>query len=123
MSPPNFYSKAAYLLVRMGHEEAGDQIILSRAELFKKQGSEQGYLGMHEVFIAHAFNCQKPDKAVRSAEIILKAKPDHVPALAVRMVKLQSAGDVEGAKRIAQRILELEKDPKSAWRKLAEEHK
>ncbi len=121
MSPPDFYSKAAFLLLKMGHEEVGDQVILGGAELLKERDRKEAYVVMHAVFIDYAFKCNNPKKAVPSAEIVLESKPDHVPALAIRMVKLRSTGDVEGAKKIAQRILELEKDPKSHWRKIAEQ--
>ena len=76
---------------------------------------------MHAVFIGYAIKCNNPKKAEPSAEIVLESRPDHVPALVIRMVKLRGSGDVAGAKRIAQRILELEEDPKSKWRKIAEQ--
>ena len=121
MGDPLFYKNAAFLLFRMGHEDAGDQVILSHADFCKRRGLEPAYVVMHALFIEYALMCNNPKKAVPSAEIVLESKPDHVPALAIRMVKLRSAGDIEGAKKIAQRILELEEDPKSQWRKIAEQ--
>ena len=121
MGDPLFYKNAAFLLFRMGREDAGDQVILSHADFCKERGLEPAYVTMHALFINYAFMCNNPKKAVPSAEIVLESKPDYVPALVIRMVKLRSAGDIEGAKKIAQRILELEENPNSKWREIAEQ--
>ena len=96
--------------------------MLSHADFCKERGLEPAYVTMHALFITYARMCNNLAKATASAEIVLKSKPDYVPALAVRMVKLRSAGDIEEAKKIAQRILNLEQNPQNPWRKLAEDH-
>ena len=108
-------------MVLRGDEAAGDRVILDLAESFDKSSKTEPYVMTHALFIDYAGMCNNLGKAGPSADIVLESKPDYVPALAVRMVKLRSAGDTEGARKIAQRILELDEKPKSPWRKLAEE--
>ena len=81
---------------------------------------KEAHVAMHAMFIDYALRCGNLRKAVPSAEVVLKAKPEYVPALAVRMLKLGAAGKTDEARRIARRILKLDADPKSPWRQLAE---
>ena len=64
--------------------------------------------------------CGNLAKAVPSSKVVLESRPDYVPALAVRMLSLRVAGKPEEARKAAARILELDEDPKSPWRRLAE---
>ena len=47
------------------------------------------------------------------AEEVLAKRPDFVPALLVRMERLGSSGRITEAKKIAARVVELEKNAKS----------
>jgi len=120
MVDPRFYGNAAQLLFRMGHEAAGDRAILDHAELCERRGMKEAHVAMHLLFIDYALRCGNLRKAVPSAEVVLKAKPEYVPALAVRMLKLGAAGKTDEAKALARRILKLDSKPKSPWRQLAE---
>ena len=113
------YAIAAYLLFRMGHEGAGDQAILRRAAVCGRRGLPDAHVGMHALFIDYSLMCNRLTKAQPSAEIVLKAQPQHVGALAVRMHKLRLEGKHNQAAEIARRILELDKVPNSPWRRLA----
>jgi len=113
------YAVAAYLLFRMGHEGAGDRAILRRAALCRRRGLNDAYVGMHALFIDYSLMCNRLAKAQPSAEIVLKARPQYVGALAVRMHKLRVEGKRDQAAEIARRILELDKGPNSPWRRLA----
>jgi hypothetical protein len=120
MVDPRIYGNVAQMLFRMGHEAAGDRAILDHAELCKRRGMKEAHVAMHALFIDHALRCRNLKKAVPSAEVVLKARPDCVPALAVRMLKLGTAGRIDEAKALARRILKLDREPKSPWRQLAE---
>jgi hypothetical protein len=120
---PMAYRNAAILLFRMGRENAGDQIMLGKADFCRQRGLESAYVAIHALFVDYAFECNNPKKAVASAEIVLTSNPNHVPSLAIRMVALRTSGDVEGAKKVAQRIIELEQSPQSRWRHIAEKFK
>ena len=120
MGDPRFYGNAAFLLFHTGHEEAGDRAILDHADFCKSAGADEAYLGMHAIFIEHAYKCRNLLKAAPSAEVVLASKPDYLPALAVRMIRLGTEGRVTEAKQLARRILELEPNVKSPWRQMAE---
>lgn len=72
------------------------------------------------MFIDHATKHGDPKRAAASSDIVLEARPDHVPALALRILKLSPTGSKEGIHRIARRIVELDTDPKSRWPGFAE---
>lgn len=117
---PQFYSNAAYLLFRMGREDAGDSVILQQAKFCERNGIKDAYVIMHALFIDYARKCGNLAKAVPSSEIVLKSKADDVPALTIRMLALGTAGKKAEGLKTARRILELTKDPRNPWRKIAE---
>ena len=114
-----FCSTAAYILHQMGHEAAGDHVLLQRAEHFKSRGMNDARVAVHALFIEHARRCGNLAKATPSADVVLEAKPTFVPALAVRMLNAVREGKAGAALKIAARILELEEDPENHWRKMA----
>ena len=117
---PRFYSNTAYLLFRTGREDAGDSVILRHAKFCENSGNKIAYVIMHQLFIDYARKCRNLAKAVPSSEIVLKSKPDNVPALTIRMLALGTAGRKAEGLRIARRILKLTNDPRDPWRRIAE---
>ena len=117
---PRRYNSAAHLLFHMGHEAAGDRAILDFADFCKDHGLKDVHGLMHAYFIDYARKCGNLRKAAPSSEIVLKSEPEYVPALAVRMLKLADSGDTAEAVKIARRILKLDSNPKSPWRRMAE---
>jgi len=113
------YANAAYLLFRMGHEEAGDLAIKDHLELLEGRGLEKMHLVMQKLFIDYSFKCGNVVKAQEIAEAALEKEPDFVPALTVRLDRLGRAGKIAEAKGVARRVLELEKDENSPHYKLA----
>ncbi len=114
------YSNAAYLLFRMGHEELGDKAIKDHLELLEDRGLEEMHLVVQKLFIEYAFKCGNAAKVQEIAEAVLEKDPDFVPALAIRIGRLGQAGKIAEAKEAARRVLELDKNPDSSLRKLAE---
>ncbi|MAE62375.1 MAG: hypothetical protein CMJ49_13595 [Planctomycetaceae bacterium] len=117
---PRFYSNSAWVLFRMGHEDMGDRAILDHADFCKRRGNRTAEAIMHKLFIDYALHCRNLAKAVPSAQEVLADEPEHVPAMAVEMLRVGEAGNTELAHMTARRILELEPDPKSPWRQLAQ---
>ena len=115
-----FYGNAALLLFRMGHEAAADRAILDHADDCRDRGMKDAHLALHATFIHYATTLGDPKRAIASSDIVLQAHPDHVPALALRLFKLGPTGDKEEIVRVARRIIELDTDPKSRWRRFAE---
>ncbi len=66
-----------------------------------------------ETFIIYAFNCNKAKKAQEIAEELLKSKPNHVLALTVQMVVHAEDGRIPEAKKIAQKVINLDKNEQS----------
>jgi len=111
---PGFYANAALVLFRMGMEQAGDRVILDHADFCKGNGATGACVAMHALFIDYALKCRNLKKAVASSDVVLAAKPDDVPALAIRMLKLADS-DMIRAKEIAARIVRLEGESNSDW--------
>jgi len=111
---PGFYANAALVLFRMGMEQAGDRVILDHADFCKGNGATGAYVAMHALFIDYALKCRNLKKAIASSDVVLAAKPDDVPALAIRMLKLADS-DMIRAKEIAARIVRLDGESNSSW--------
>jgi len=120
LTDPRFFSNAALLLFRLGHEDLGDRAILKHADFCQRRGSAAASIIMHKVFIDYAMQCRNLQKAVPSAEAVRKIEPEYVPAMTVEMLRLGSKGETEKARQTAGRILELEKNRESPWYQLAE---
>lgn len=110
---------AANFLFRMGHEAAGDRVILDCANRMKGK-NDQAYVKMHMMFIDHAMVCRNLSKAIPSADIVLIDKPDWVPALGVRLAQWTAQGRTAEARGLAERIVKLDANPKSPWRHMAQ---
>jgi hypothetical protein len=113
------YANAAFLLFRMGQEQAGDMAFLAHLAFLKRRELDEPYLHAQELFVEYALKCRNLKKAIKIAEEILKQEPDFVLALTVRMAGLMMSGKLSEAKDTARRILELEKNPDSVSAKLA----
>lgn len=107
------YSNAASLLFRMGHEAAGDRAIKKQMALLKRRKMDKEHFVMQMLFVDYAAACRRFEKAYDMAEEVLAKRPDFVPALLVRMDRLGSSGRIAEAKKIAARVVELEKNAKS----------
>jgi hypothetical protein len=107
---------AAHLLWRLGYHEAADQAILQLAVHFN--GPEELVVA-HSLFINFAGEYGDPARASPSAEIVLAAKPDYLPAQAVRMAKLAADGKMIEAKTIARHIATRANDKEKCWEDLA----
>lgn len=60
-----------------------------------------------ERFVQYALECDKPQKALKVAEELLKTKPDNVLALTTEMLAGVQSGKFPEAKQTAKRILSL----------------
>ena len=107
------YKQIAILLFRMGHEEAGDQAMQNCVELFKNTDSPMAHQAAMEAFMIYAFSCKNAQKATEVAEQLLKKQPDHILALTVQMVVHAEAKRFSEAKKIAQKVIKLDKNEKS----------
>jgi tetratricopeptide (TPR) repeat protein len=118
---PKTYAAIAFVLTLMGNEQGGDRAMEQQLTLSKRDGRQEDYFALQKVFVEYALQCRSLKKAHEAAEEVLKKEPDFVPALAVRMDRLKASGDVSGAKEVARRVLELDKDSASAACRLAQE--
>jgi hypothetical protein len=107
------YKEIATLLFKMGHEQAGDQAMHNCVELFKNSGIPIARDAAMETFITYALNCKNARKAWEIAEELLKSKPNHLLALTVQMVVHAEDGRIPEAKRIAQKVVNLDKNEQS----------
>ena len=112
---------ACSILFHLGHEKAGDEGIQQCLKMFKQTGVPEAYEAALERFLAYYLDCNKPEKALAEAEEILKDKPEHIPALVVKMLATDRKGKKTEAKEIAKKILSLEKDEQSPVYKAATE--
>jgi hypothetical protein len=107
------YKEIALLLFKLGHEQAGDQTMQNCVEIFKNSGITMAHDAAMETFIVYAFNCNNAKKAREIADELLKSKPDHVLALTVQMVVHAEDGRISQAKKIAQKVINLDKNEQS----------
>ena len=117
---PRIYSNGAYLLFRMGEEEAGDRAMHKHMAFLEYRGMERAHFVIQKLFVGYALKCRNFEKANDVAEEILKVEEDFVPALTVRMARFAAAGQIPEAKRVAQRILALATDAESLPHQLAQ---
>ncbi|MHC4583065.1 MAG: hypothetical protein ACYS3N_00955 [Planctomycetota bacterium] len=107
------YKEIALLLFKLGHEQAGDQVMHNCIELFKNTGMPIAHQAAMEAFIIYAFNCNNAKKAGEIAEELLKSKPNHLLALTVQMVVHAEDGRLSEAKQIAKKVINLDKNEQS----------
>jgi tetratricopeptide (TPR) repeat protein len=107
------YKEIATLLFKLGHEQAGDQAMKNCVELFKNSGMTMARDAAMETFIVYALSCKNARKAREIAEELLKGKPNHVLALTIQMVVHAEDGRISEAKKIAQKVIDLDKNEQS----------
>jgi len=112
---------ASTLLFKLGYEEAGDVAIYRFLGYLKRFAPQKSYDAFLEAFVLYSLKCDNPQKAENVAEELLKKNPDHLPALTVRMKLLADSGNLDEAKSIAKRILDLVNDTNSVYGKAASE--
>jgi len=72
-----------------------------------------------DAFVIYSLRANKPCKAKTVADAILKWYPEHMPSLTVRMKCWSDSGQLEKAKTLAKKIMDLEEDPTSPAYKAA----
>jgi hypothetical protein len=107
------YKEIALLLFKLGHEQAGDEAMLNCVELFKNTGIPMAHEAAMEAFIIYAFSCKNATKAREIAEELLKSKPNHLLALTVQMVVHAEDGRLSEAKKIANKVINLDNNEQS----------
>ena len=113
------WKNAAWLLFKLGHEEAGDKVMRNCIELYEKSSVPHGREVAAEMFIVYALQCSNPQKAQKTAEELLKNRPNNVPSLAIKMLVLAEAGAIADAQQMAKKIQSLAKSEESPCYKIA----
>ncbi len=109
----NDYRYAAVLLFKMGLEQQADAIMQNCREFFSNPGYNNGQRAAAEVLMVYALECEKPLKARREAEDILKTDPDNVSAMTIKMFVYLNDNQLTNAQETAKKIISLIKDEKS----------
>jgi hypothetical protein len=102
-----YYGQAAYLLQRLGQPAAADRVFLKATAALEARGLAEALLELQQEFVLYALAWDRPTVAAEAAETVLEGKPDYVPALLVRALRLMDEGKSLEAKAAAQRVLEL----------------
>jgi hypothetical protein len=113
------FRQAARLLFKLGHEQAGDEVMHKCMWLFEGSPVPNGRQAAMETFIIYALECKSAGKASKIAEELLKTRPDHVLSLTVKMLLHAEAGRLDDARHIAQKIQTLTEDKQSPSYKAA----
>ena len=101
------YRYGSTLLFKMGCEKEADEVASNCLEFFSNPGYKNGRLAASEVFIFYALESGKPLKAREVAEELLKAVPDNVAALTIKMYVHLENKQLDQAKQTAQKIISL----------------
>jgi len=104
---------ASWLLFMMGYEQAGDEAMQDCMRLFEQGPVPHGRQAAMEMFVIYALKCEKPQKALKVAEELLKTKPDALLPLTVQMLVDAQTGKLNEAKQIAKKIHSLTKSEQS----------
>jgi len=109
------FSGAALLLFRMGHEEAADQAMQNCIELYSWPSVVNGRQAVVQAFIFYCLESGKPRKGEKMADELLAIAPDHLPALALKMLASAESGNTAGAQDYAKRLRRLAKPGDPAY--------
>jgi hypothetical protein len=110
------YSNAAILLFWMGHEGAADRAMQNCMELYSHPAVVNGRRAVTERFLLYYLQCDTPHKGEKMADELLATAPDHVMALAVKMLAREGAGDTTAARDCARRLHRVAKEDDPAYR-------
>ena len=114
------YDREARMLMAMGNEDIGARAFLSRLDLLRQPNQTAVRHEVNVLFVDYALDCKDPSPAYPAADELLAANADYVPAMTVRMVRLARAGKQDEAGAVARRIISLDPDRQSPYRKRAE---
>lgn len=108
------FRNAARILFKLGHEEAGDEVMRNAVDLYSTSSVADGRAAALERFILYALDCDNPRKANGAAEELLQTHAENVPSLVVKMLVSFEDGELAAARRIAGQILDLAKEESDA---------
>lgn len=116
----NNFLNAALLLHKMGHEEAADAAMQSAVDLYSKDSVVNGRQAVAEAFVFYALNCDHPQKARKMADEVLKANPEHVPSLVVKMLLSRDESNTTEARKYAADVCRLAEKESRGYRVASE---
>jgi hypothetical protein len=108
------FRNAAWILFKLGHEEAGDEVMRNAIDLYSTSSAVDGRAAALERFILYALDCDNPRKVDGAAEELLQTHPEHVSSLVVKMLVSFENGELAAARRIAGQVLEFAKEESDA---------
>jgi tetratricopeptide (TPR) repeat protein len=110
------YANVAVLLFRMGHEEAADAAMQNCIGLYSRPPVVNGRRAAVERFLLYCLQCGTSRKGEKMADEVLATAPDHVMALAVKMLARADASDTAAAQDCARRLRRVAKEGDPAYR-------
>lgn len=113
------YSVIAGLLHELGHAEAAVKVFTDKIETFERHGHRTIAAELRRRLVGHAVDYDNPEPAYETAEQVLAATPDFVPALLVRAHGEAASGEWGAARRTLERVLELDPDPEGRGHRIA----
>lgn len=118
---PTDYANAASLLYRMGYEELADDVFAKQLALLQATGQADLLHEMRKLHVAYALHTNEVWKAYTTAAQVLQRDADNLPALTVQMQAYLDEDDLDNAGLNAQRILALDTNEQSPYRRVAQE--
>lgn len=97
---------ASTLLFKLGYQKEADSVINNCLTFFSNPGYKNGKLASYEVLIYYALETGKPLAAREAADELLKAAPDNIGALTIKMYEHLEKKQLDQAKEIAQKIID-----------------
>jgi hypothetical protein len=113
------YRISAMLLLKLGLEKDADSVMENCITFFSNPGFINGKTAASEAFVLYALESQKPLKARKIAEELLKNIPAHIPSLTVKIFADMEDKKVSQARETAQKIISISTDPNAVTYKIA----
>ncbi len=113
------YRISAMLLLKLGLEKDADSVMENCIAFFSNPGFINGKAAASEAFVLYALESEKPLKARKAAEEILKTTPAHIPSLTVKIFADVEDKKISQARETAQKIVSISADPNSLTYKIA----
>jgi len=111
--------RISWELAEIGYEKASYEALHKCIQLISSGGMPYARERAMDAFVIYSLRANKPCKAKTVADAILKWYPEHMPSLTVRMKCWSDSGQLEKAKTLAKKIMDLEEDPTSPAYKAA----
>jgi len=108
------FKEAAWILYKLGREDAGDEVMRNAIELYSTGSIAQVREAALESFVLYALDCNNPRKADSAADELLGLDPEHVPSLVVKMLVNVEDDELARAKAIAEQVCCLAKEGSQA---------